>query len=210
MRPLAIRVSAWFAVVALVVLGQLLHNETIAAAAAPVALAALWLTAPRALRGAVLAIAACAAVLLIAGGARYMIDSLPALVAALVGWVFARSLLHGRTPLIARAIAAIDGAQRLDDAAVARYAMRLTILWAIYQGMLALVGALCVAHAHGGLAAIALPSPGMFGAMLPLAVAALFLGEFALRPLLIPQAPRHGLFAFLRDLLSVWPGLIED
>ncbi|HEY8010297.1 MAG TPA: hypothetical protein VIE67_04805 [Rudaea sp.] len=204
------RVSAWFVVLALVVLGEVLHNETIAVAAVPVVLAVLWLTSPHALRGTILVVAVCAAILLIAGGAGCMIDSLPALVASLVGWVFARSLLHGRTPLIARAIAAIDGAQQLDDAAVARYAVRLTFMWAIYQGVLALVGTLCVAHAHGGLAAIALPSPGMFGAMLPLAVAALFLGEFALRPLLIPQAPRRGLFAFLRDLVRVWPDLIED
>ena len=204
------RVSAWFAVVALVVLGEVLHNETIAATAAPVALAALWFTSPHALRGAILTVAVCAAILLIAGGAGCMIDSLPALVAALVGWMFARSLLQGRTPLIARAISAIDGAQQLDNAVVARYAVRLTIVWAVYQGVLALIGLLCVAHAHGELAATVLPSPGVFGATLPLAVGALFLGEFALRPLLIPQAPRRGLFAFLHDLQRVWPDLIED
>ncbi len=204
------RVSAWLAVITLIVIGQVLHNETVAAAAAPVALAALWLTSPHALRGAILTVAVFATVLLIAGSARWLIDALPALIAALVGWVFARSLLRGRTPLIARAIAAIDGAQRLDDVAVARYATRLTIVWALYQGALALVGALCVVRAHGGLATIALPSPGTFGAILPFAVTALFLGEFALRPVLIPQAPRHALFSFLRDLLRIWPDLVED
>ncbi|MGH8121617.1 MAG: hypothetical protein ACREPT_02470, partial [Rudaea sp.] len=144
------------------------------------------------------------------GGVARLLDALPALIAGVVAWLFARTLRAGRRPLIARAIAAIDGAQQLDDAGVTRYAKRLTIMWAVYQGVLALIGALCAAHAHGRLPAIALPSPGMFGVVLPLAIAALLLGEFTLRPLLIQQAPHRGLFVFLRDLVRVWPDLIED
>ena len=37
----------------------------------------------------------------------------PALIAALIGWMFARTLLRGRRPLIARAIVAMDGPQML-------------------------------------------------------------------------------------------------
>ena len=48
------------------------------------------------------------------------LDVLPALIAALVGAVFARTLRRGRTPLIARAIAAIDGVVWLDDTVVSR------------------------------------------------------------------------------------------
>lgn len=203
------RVLFWFAILVLILFGRLLHNEYFTAAAVPLALVMLWLASPRALRGAVGAVAMGAALSLIAGGTELMIDTLPALVAALVGWVFARSLLRGRSPLIARAIAAIDGAQQLDDVAVARYAVRLTGVWAAFQGALALLGALCVAHAHDLLPGVVLPPPRVFAILLPPAVAILFLAEFSLRPLLMPQAPRHPLLVFLRDLARVWRGLIE-
>ncbi|MGH8122692.1 MAG: hypothetical protein ACREPT_07945 [Rudaea sp.] len=52
------RVSAWLAIIALVVLGEVLHNETVAASAVAAVLAVLWLTSPHALRGTILAVAA--------------------------------------------------------------------------------------------------------------------------------------------------------
>ena len=204
------RVLFWLAILALILCGRLLHNEYFTAAAVPLALVMLWFASPRALRGAVGVVAIGAGLSLIAGGTGLMVDILPALVAALVGWVFARSLLPGRSPLIARAIAAIDGAQQLDDVAVARYAVRLTGVWALFQTALALFGALCVAHAHSLLPGLVLPPPRLFATLLPAAVAILFLAEFTLRPLLMPQAPRHSLLAFLRELARVWPGLIQE
>lgn len=54
-----------------------------------------------------------------------------------------------------------------------------------------------------------MPSPRAYDLILPLAVAALFFGEFLLRPLLLPQMPRHTPFGFLRALGRVWPELIE-
>jgi len=59
-----------------------------------------------------------------------LLDALPALIAALVGWLFARTLRRGRRPLIARAIAAVDGPALLGDPHVARYARALTAIWA--------------------------------------------------------------------------------
>lgn len=140
------------------------------------------------------------------------LDALPALIAASVGWLFARTLARGRTPLIARAIAAIDGPQWLNDPAVAAYARRLTAVWAAWQFALAACAALVTLHAHGFFADAAwLPSPRVFGwIILPLAVAALFLGEFFLRPHLLPQAPRRGLFAFLAALIRHWPALLAE
>lgn len=145
-------------------------------------------------------------------GVRGALDALPALIAALVGWLFARTLARARTPLIARAIAAIDGPQWLDDPAVATYARRLTAVWATWQFALAACAALLALHAHGILADAAwLPSPRMFGwIILPSAVAALFLGEFLLRPRLLPQAPRRGFFDFLHALVRHWPALLDD
>ena len=88
---------------------------------------------------------------------RGVLDALPALIAALVGWLFARTLRAGRTPLIARAIAAIDGAQWLDDPAVAAYARRLTAVWAAWQFALAACAALLALRAHGIFADAAWP-----------------------------------------------------
>ncbi|HST27910.1 MAG TPA: hypothetical protein VLK26_06030 [Rudaea sp.] len=143
---------------------------------------------------------------------RGALDALPALIAALVGWLFARTLRAGCTPLIARAIAAIDGPQWLEDAAVAAYARRLTAIWAVWQFALAACAALLALHVHGIFANAAwLPSPRAFGwIVLPLAVAALFLGEFFLRPHLLPQVPRRGLFAFLAALIRHWPALLAE
>ena len=139
------------------------------------------------------------------------LDALPAIIAALIGWLFARTLVRGRTPLIARAIAVIDGADLLNDPNVARYARRLTLVWAVYQFMLATVAAVLALRAHGWLALPNSTLPSWFGLVwLPVAVALMFLGEFALRPRLLPQAPRHNLFVFLRELVRAWPQLLRD
>lgn len=139
------------------------------------------------------------------------LDALPAIIAALIGWLFAHTLARGRTPLIARAIAAIDGSALLADAKVAHYARRLTLVWAIYQYALAGVAGALALHAHG---LLALPVPAMPDwvgfVWLPAAVALMFAGEFALRPWLLPQAPRHSLFVFVRAVIRHWPQLLRD
>lgn len=204
------RVLVWLAILALALLGRWKHDDAVTAAIVPLALAFLALASPRALRGAIAAIALGEAAAWWLGGAGLMIDLLPAAVAGFVGWLFARSLRAPRTPLIARAIAAIDGEGQLRDPAVASYALRLSRLWAIFQFALALACLLCVLHERGGFA-LALPPPRVFGAtVLPAAVAALFFGEFLLRRRLLPQAPRHTLSAFLGALARAWPNLIED
>ncbi len=141
-----------------------------------------------------------------------LLDALPVLIAALIGWLFARTLRAGHTPLISRAIAAIDGATWLADAAIVRYARHLTVLWAVWQFTLAALAVVLLLHARGWLPAWQLlPSPRMFGMLgLPAAVLALLLAEFFLRPRLLPQAPRRGLFAFLRALVTHWPDLLRD
>jgi uncharacterized membrane protein len=138
--------------------------------------------------------------------------ALPIIVTAAIGFAFAHSLGRGRTPLIARAIARIDGAQWLADAAIARYARRLTWIWAIHLFMLAAILATATALTYfADAVGPRLPSPARLGAIgVPLAIAALLLGEFYLRPVLLPQAPRHGLYAFLRGLIVNWPQLLDE
>jgi len=202
------RVTVWLAILALALGGALLHNETLTAAIAPLALAYLLIVSPRMLRVAIAAIAVAEATALWLGGTRLMIDLLPSAIAAFVGWLFARSLIAPRRPLIACAIAAIEGAAQLDDIAVARYARQLTAIWAIFQILLAAFGLLCALRDRGAIA-VPMPSPHAYDLILPLAVAMLFFGEFLLRPRLLPQVPRHTLVGFLRALGRVWPDLIE-
>lgn len=205
------RIAVWLVLVALIAAGRIAHDDRVTALAAPLVCLALWFGAPRALRGAIVVLGIALLGALASGGAALMVALLPSAIAALIGWLFARSLVRGRTPLIARAIAMMDGEAPLADAAVVRYARRLTWAWALYQFALALIGLACIAAARGYLAAAWLPDPMQFGALiLPFAVIALFLGEFSLRPYLLAQAPRRSLVAFVRALAHAWPRLIED
>ena len=126
------------------------------------------------------------------------------MIAAFVAFVFARTLLPNRTPLIARAIAAIDGPQWLAQARVARYARGLTAIWAIYQALLTALALLALLRVGP------LPGPRTFDIILPVAVVVLFVGEFLLRPMLLPDVPRHSLLSFARRLILAWPQLLDD
>lgn len=206
------RVLGWLGILALALTGQWYDSTPLRAACVPALVVLLALAAPSSMRAALFALAAATLVPIALGHGDALLDATPALVAALVGWLFARTLLRGRRPLIARAIAAIDGPEQLDDPAVARYARRLTRLWALYQFLLAAIALLLALRLWCGVQAWdALPGPRMFGVfVLPLAVAALALGEFALRPYLLPQAPARRLFAFVADLVRAWPKILND
>lgn len=204
------RVAVWLAILALALLGRWWHSDAVTAAIVPLALGFFVVATPRALRGAIVAMAVVEAAAWMLGGAGLMIDLLPVLIAAFVGWLFARSLVSPRTPLIARAIAAIEGETWLRDAAIASYARGLTLLWALFQAALTLLCLVCVLNEYGLIAVPVLPPSRTFGTtILPLAVATLFFGEFLLRPRLLPQAPRHTLVGFLRAFGTAWPELIE-
>lgn len=207
------RAFGWLGIVALAVAARWYDSDALRAACAFLVLVLLGASAPRAMR-IPLGLTAVLALAVVAGaGIGRLYDLLPALIASLVAWIFARSLAPRHTPLIARAIAAVDGAAQLDDPAVTRYARRLTWVWVIYQTALAGVALLLALHAAGGLAWLSIPETSVrwFGAIvLPLAVAALFFGEFGLRRWLLPQAPRHSLLGFTHALIRVWPRLLDD
>jgi uncharacterized membrane protein len=207
------RAIAWLGIVALAVCAYAFDSDGCRVVCAFAVLALIGIAAPRTLRWPLALAALIALTLIVAGGVNRLLDALPALIAGLIAWIFARTLRHGRVPLIGRAIAALEGATQLDDPVVARYARRLTWVWAIYQSALAGIAALLAAHAAGRLDWLATPgfNPRVFGAIvLPVAVAILFLGEFVLRRRLLPQAPQHSLFVFVRNLVRVWPSLIRD
>jgi uncharacterized membrane protein len=202
------RLAGWLLVLTLALLAHLLDSNVTRVACAFAVLALIAANAPRTLLVPLAVTAGVAlAVLLLAGSAK-LLDCLPALIAAFVAWLFARTLLGTRRPLIARAIAALDGEAQLQDASVLRYARRLTVIWAIYQALLA---AVAFALAWSAAPATWAPGPRVFGAViLPLAIGALLLGEFILRPHLLPQAPQHRLGSFVLALIRAWPALLAD
>ena len=208
------RALGWLGIAALAACAHWFDSDSCRVASVFALLALIGVNAPRALRLPLALIALIALTLILVGGVNRLLDAVPALIAGLIAWIFARTLRRDRVPLIGRAIAALDGVAQLNsDPAIARYARRLTWVWAIYQIALAAIAALLAMNAAGGLSWLVTPglSPRLFGAIvLPLAVALLFMGEFALRPWLLPQAPRHSLLAFVRNLVRVWPSLIGD
>jgi len=206
-----LRIAAWLGFIALAVVSAYLNNSLLRALCAPALLLAVAAGMP-ALRRVLLGLAACALIAVVLGYGDATLAALPALIAALIGWIFARTLRAGRRPLIARMIAAMDGEGMLHDPGIAHYARRLTGLWAAWQGALALIGVVLAVAASCCAAATAwLPGPRLFGAaLLPAAVIALLLGEFLLRPRLLPQAPRRTLPQFLHGLLRAWPAALSD
>jgi uncharacterized membrane protein len=207
-----IRAVGWLCILVLALAAHWYDSDILRGACACGALALLAVTAPTSLRVALGFIAIVAVGIVFIFGSRLFFDTLPALIAAFVAYLFGRTLLPGRRPLIARAIVSIDGPQWLDDPSVVRYARRLTLIWTVYQTLLAIAALFAVLTQRGFFPALSdiVPAPRLFDAILPVAVALLFLIEFAMRRFLLPQAPRHSLISFARRLVLAWPTLLDD
>jgi uncharacterized membrane protein len=199
-----LRLTGWLCVAVLAIGAHIYDNDWLRGANAFAAIGLIAVFAPASLRIALGVLAVIAAVVLVAFGANTLLDALPALIAAFVAYLFARTLMPRRTPLIARAIVAIDGPDWLAKPHVARYARSLTATWAVYQTLLAALALMAMLHVAW------LPGPRVFGAILPAAVAVLFIVEFMLRSLWLPDVPRHSLLSFARRLILAWPTLLDD
>lgn len=177
--------------------------------------------------GAWLALAAATAALIWLAGSRHALMPLllvPVAFVAMIAWWFGRTLRPGRTPLIARIVSALDGAEpaRLEPA-LRDYARRLTLAWTVLLALLALCNLV--------LAAIAVPRGLLagFGVQPPVSVTeaqwswfanwlnyglvgGFFLLEFAWRKRRFPGRYRS-LFDFLSRLSRLgpafWRGLLR-
>lgn len=85
----------------------------------------------------------------------------PVVINAGMAWFFGRTLLPGRRPLVARAILAFEGEQRLALPGVRDYARSLTWAWTLLLGTQALVMLVCALGAtpNGVFARLGVTSP---------------------------------------------------
>lgn len=147
------------------------------------------------------------------GHGRLAIDLVPLTINLALGALFAHSLTAPHTPLIARAIIAMEGRERLAMPRVAGYARVLTLAWALVflaQSLFFLV-----------LLGWWLPMPTAEQAMHPwvqtwlhvggyLLPAAFMLIEYAFRRWYLRHLPHVAPQVFLERLLHNWPLLLRD
>jgi uncharacterized membrane protein len=178
-------------------------------------------------RGNAVAIAIWAAVVLavaalaLAGHGEIALDFLPVVVNAALGLLFAHTLAHGRTPLIARVIGVIESPERLALPRVAAYARGLTLAWAVVLGTQAVALAVLIACAmpNGALAAFGIATPFAvtgeawrwylhFGSYA--AVLAFFAIEYAYRRWHLRHIPHMPAPQFAARLAQRWPALARS
>ena len=145
---------------------------------------------------------------------------LPVAINAAIAWLFGSTLAPGDEPLVARAIAAIEGEERLAAPGVASYARGLTLAWCLLLGAQALVlaaGAV-LAVPDGALAVAGVASPWPLPRNLVLAyghlgsylvVGAFFALEYLWRRWHLRHLPHPGAREFFHNLARHWPRLVH-
>ncbi len=153
------------------------------------------------------------------GFAGLLLETVPVLINALLACWFG-STLGTSEPLVARFIVAIEGADRLSQPGVARYARQLTWFWTLLLALQAVVLAILLLCAeHSGLLA-------RFGIVSPLLVSdrwatawlhvggyvllgAAFLLEYGYRRWRLRHLSHPGLHDMLLKLALHWPQLVH-
>ncbi|WP_343789067.1 xanthomonadin biosynthesis protein [Dokdonella soli] len=154
------------------------------------------------------------------GNGRFALDCMPVLINVALCFVFARTLVRNREPLIARIIAALEGRERLMLPRVATYARRLTWAWALSLGIQASVLAtlvLCVVP-DGLLASLRVAPPIAIGPAWRwylhlgsyVLVPALLVLEYAFRRWHLRHLPHPPLARFIVLLARRWPSLMRS
>lgn len=155
------------------------------------------------------------------GNGRFALDCMPVLVNVALCSVFARTLVRGREPLIARIIEVLEGRARLALPRVAGYARALTWAWALlFAAQAALLTLLAVcAQPHGLLATFGIASPlaadgaawGFYQHVGSYALAPTFMvAEYAFRRWYLRHIPHVSLPRFAVRLARRWPGLLHS
>lgn len=147
------------------------------------------------------------------GHARLALDLVPVAVNLLLGLWFGASLGAGRTPVIARFVSAIEGAEHLRRPGVARYARRLTLAWTlVFLGQVVLFALVlfwwlphtpATSNAHTWL--VAWLHAG--GYLLP---AAFMLVEYVFRRWHLRHVPHMPAAEFAQALVRQWPAVVQE
>lgn len=153
------------------------------------------------------------------GMADLLLDAVPILINAMLAWWFGRTLV-GAEPLVARFVTALEGAERLRQPGVARYARQITWFWAVLlAGQALALTVLLLCAAHGGLLA-------RFGATPPwqiperwawawlhlgcyVLLGAAFVLEYGYRRWRLRHLSHPGLHHMLLNLALRWPQLLR-
>jgi uncharacterized membrane protein len=147
------------------------------------------------------------------GQGKLALDVLPIFINLALAWLFGHTLLSGRTPLIARAIIAIDGRERLALPRVASYARVLTIAWtALFLLQACLFVMLLAWLLPQGLLgdkarSIAQAYVQFGGYLVPVAFMLL---EYAFRRLYLRDIPHASVVQFGQRLAQNWHGVLND
>jgi uncharacterized membrane protein len=207
LAALSLRLS-WLSAVAaldlitLLLLGGLLRGDTLVWTA--------WLAA-----------IAGTALLLRYGQVEIMLLLVPVAINAGMAWFFGRTLLPGRRPLVARAILAFEGEQRLAQPGVAAYARGLTWAWTVLLALQALLMLACASGAqpNGILHRLGLPAPlaipeywanwylhlGGF-----LVIGLFSVAEFAWRNWHLRHLPHDGPRQYFTKIVQNWRRVLHD
>lgn len=212
-----------YAVLAL--LGGVLHRPMLGFAAIVLLLIAIGLPVlrRRSVAGIALWLLVTALMLIpaLTGRVQLALSGLPILILAGLCFFFARTLTHGREPLIARCVRVIEGDHRLALPGVASYARGVTVYWACVVGLqaLALMFLFLCAQPDGLLEA--------FGVSVPFAIprnalawypeagcwAVLILAfalEYVFRRWYLRHLPHPSLKRFVTRLITHWPQLLRE
>ncbi len=152
-------------------------------------------------------------VLTFSGHGRTALDLVPLAVNLGLAFLFGISLSKGHTPLIARAIIAIEGAERLALPRVEGYARLLTLAWTLVFATQAVLFVLLMSW---WLPRLAIDSSARYWAMTWLHVggyllpAAFMIVEYVFRRWYLRHIPHVPLRQFLQQLVRNWPQLLRD
>lgn len=155
------------------------------------------------------------------GHVQLALMALPVVFLGGVAWIFARTLRHGREPLIQRFVRLIEGEPRLELPGVRGYARGVTVFWACLLGAMAALSlaiALC-AVPGGWLATFGMRAPfALPGSLLTwypeagcwTVLLAAFVGEYLFRRWHLRAIPHPDPRRFVAQILRRWPTLLHD
>lgn len=147
------------------------------------------------------------------GRAQIALDSVPIAINLGLAALFGHTLFAGHTPLIARAIIAMEGRDRLAQPGVARYARALTIAWSMLLVTQAIVFTVLLTWVLPQAQAIGDDRPWTLaylhfgGYLVP---AAFLLLEYPFRRWHLRHLPHSSVVEFVQRLVRNWPDLLRD